>query len=78
MAESALTDNKSLFVKAVFENMAQKSDANWDRVATDLGLGPQECQLIAKYAKECLRQMSAMVGETRVVGGAANAVEEGG
>ncbi|KAG5925261.1 hypothetical protein E4U61_000038 [Claviceps capensis] len=57
--------------------MAQKPDANWDRVATDLGLGPQECQLIAKCAKECFRQMSVMVGETRVVGGAANAVQEG-
>ncbi|KAG6031754.1 hypothetical protein E4U40_006899 [Claviceps sp. LM458 group G5] len=42
--------------------MAQKPAANWDRVATDLGIKDAKC------AKERFRQISVMVGEARVVG----------
>ncbi|KAG6055254.1 hypothetical protein E4U17_003105 [Claviceps sp. LM77 group G4] len=62
LTPSSLTDNETRLVKTVFDNMAQKPDANWDRVAADLGIKD------AKRAKERFRQMSVMVGETRVLG----------
>lgn len=51
-----LTDNELRFIKAVFDNMTQKPDANWDSVATDLGLKDAKC------AKERFRQMSVRHG----------------
>jgi hypothetical protein len=51
-APVGLTDNELRFIKAVFDNMTQKPDANWDNVANDLGLKDAKC------AKERFRQMS--------------------
>jgi hypothetical protein len=51
-APVGLTDNELRFIKAVFDNMTQKPDANWDSVANDLGLKDAKC------AKERFRQMS--------------------
>ncbi|KAG5977863.1 hypothetical protein E4U55_006475 [Claviceps digitariae] len=53
---TGLTDTEMRFIKAVFDNMTQKPDANWDNVATDLGLKDAKC------AKERFRQMSVRHG----------------
>ncbi|GAB0142671.1 hypothetical protein EsHS_00003211 [Epichloe bromicola] len=55
-APIGLTDSELRFIKAVFDNMTQKPDANWDSVATDLGLKDAKC------AKERFRQMSVRHG----------------
>jgi hypothetical protein len=49
---TGLTEGELRFIKAIFDNMTQKPDANWDKVATDLGLKDAKC------AKERFRQMS--------------------
>ncbi|KAL7795258.1 hypothetical protein V8C37DRAFT_414880 [Trichoderma ceciliae] len=51
-----LRDNELRFIKAVFDNMTQKPDADWARVAGDLGLKDAKC------AKERFRQMSVRHG----------------
>ncbi|KAH7321172.1 hypothetical protein B0I35DRAFT_408160 [Stachybotrys elegans] len=51
-----LTDSELRFIKAVFDNMTQKPDADWTRVAGDLGLKDAKC------AKERFRQMSVRHG----------------
>ncbi|KAL7937477.1 hypothetical protein V8C35DRAFT_276971 [Trichoderma chlorosporum] len=53
---NGLRDNELRFIKAVFDNMTQKPDANWAQVATDLGLKDAKC------AKERFRQMSVRHG----------------
>ncbi|UNI20052.1 hypothetical protein JDV02_006180 [Purpureocillium takamizusanense] len=55
-APNGLTDNELRFIKALFDNMTQKPDANWDQVAGDLGLKDAKC------AKERFRQMSVRHG----------------
>lgn len=51
-----LTDGELRFIKAIFDNLTQKPNANWDRVAGDLGLKDAKC------AKERFRQMSVRHG----------------
>ncbi|KPM37205.1 hypothetical protein AK830_g9348 [Neonectria ditissima] len=51
-----LTDGELRFIKAIFDNMTQKPDANWDLVADGLGLKDAKC------AKERFRQMSVRHG----------------
>lgn len=51
-----LTENELRFIKAVFDNMTQKPDANWDNVAMALSLKDAKC------AKERWRQMSVRHG----------------
>ncbi|PHH88120.1 hypothetical protein CDD83_7952 [Cordyceps sp. RAO-2017] len=51
-----LTESELRFIKAVFDNMIQKPDANWEGVAADLGLKDAKC------AKERFRQMSMRHG----------------
>lgn len=51
-----LSSNELRFIKAVFDNMTQKPDANWDKVAADLKLKDAKC------AKERFRQMSVRHG----------------
>ncbi|KAG6008494.1 hypothetical protein E4U43_000133 [Claviceps pusilla] len=51
-----LTDSEMRFIKAAMNNMTQRFDANWDGVATDLGLKDAKC------AKERFRQMSVRHG----------------
>ncbi|RCI17148.1 hypothetical protein L249_2364 [Ophiocordyceps polyrhachis-furcata BCC 54312] len=53
---NALTTTELRFIKAVFDNMTQKPDANWDNVARDLKLKNAKC------AKERFRQMSVRHG----------------
>ncbi|KHO02047.1 uncharacterized protein MAM_01048 [Metarhizium album ARSEF 1941] len=53
---TGLTEGELRFVKAVFDNMTQKPDADWDKVAADLGLKDAKC------AKERFRQMSVRHG----------------
>lgn len=53
---SGLRDNELRFIKAVFDNMTQKPDADWAQVAGDLGLKDAKC------AKERFRQMSLRHG----------------
>jgi hypothetical protein len=53
---SGLRDNELRFIKAVFDNMTQKPDADWGQVAGDLGLKDAKC------AKERFRQMSVRHG----------------
>ncbi|KAK1245300.1 hypothetical protein MKX08_004929 [Trichoderma sp. CBMAI-0020] len=53
---SGLSENEFRFIKAVFDNMTQKPDADWDKVAGDLGLKDAKC------AKERFRQMSVRHG----------------
>ncbi|KAM0516684.1 hypothetical protein ACHAPE_005318 [Trichoderma viride] len=53
---SGLSENELRFIKAVFDNMTQKPDADWDKVAGDLGLKDAKC------AKERFRQMSVRHG----------------
>lgn len=55
-APTGLTDGELRFIKAVFDNMTQKPDADWDSVATGLGLKDAKC------AKERFRQMSVRHG----------------
>ncbi|GJN74368.1 hypothetical protein PCL_09267 [Purpureocillium lilacinum] len=55
-APNGLTENELRFIKALFDNMTQKPDANWDQVAGDLGLKDAKC------AKERFRQMSVRHG----------------
>ncbi|KAL6891517.1 hypothetical protein HDV57DRAFT_513901 [Trichoderma longibrachiatum] len=55
-AVGGLRDNELRFIKAVFDNMTQKPDANWTQVASDLGLKDAKC------AKERFRQMSVRHG----------------
>ncbi|KAH6610232.1 hypothetical protein Trco_000252 [Trichoderma cornu-damae] len=49
---NGLRENELRFIKAVFDNMTQKPDADWAMVASDLGLKDAKC------AKERFRQMS--------------------
>lgn len=60
-----LTDGELRFIKAIFDNMTQKPDANWDAVATTLTLKDAKC------AKERFRQMSVRHGwrEQNATGG---------
>ncbi|KAM0213782.1 hypothetical protein ACHAPA_003077 [Fusarium lateritium] len=51
-----LTDGELRFIKAIFDNMTQKPDANWDAVALVLNLKDAKC------AKERFRQMSVRHG----------------
>ncbi|SPJ85435.1 uncharacterized protein FTOL_11216 [Fusarium torulosum] len=53
---TGLTDGELRFIKAVFDNMTQKPDADWDAVATALSLKDAKC------AKERFRQMSVRHG----------------
>ncbi|KAG6029052.1 hypothetical protein E4U41_000503 [Claviceps citrina] len=53
---SGLTETETRFIKAVFDNMTQKPDANWDSVAADLGLKDAKC------AKDRFRQISVRHG----------------
>ncbi|KAJ6441951.1 ATPase-like, ATP-binding domain protein [Purpureocillium lavendulum] len=55
-APTGLTDGELRFIKALFDNMTQKPDANWEQVAGDLGLKDAKC------AKERFRQMSVRHG----------------
>jgi hypothetical protein len=55
-APQGLNSNELRFIKAVFDNMTQKPDANWDKVAEDLSLKDAKC------AKERFRQMSVRHG----------------
>ncbi|KAK7430572.1 hypothetical protein QQZ08_002864 [Neonectria magnoliae] len=55
-APLGLTDGELRFIKAIFDNMTQKPDANWDMVADGLGLKDAKC------AKERFRQMSVRHG----------------
>lgn len=69
-----LTDNENRFIKAVFDNMTQKPDANWDAVASALNLKDAKC------AKERWRQMSVRHGwrETSGSGGSPRKAAAGG
>ncbi|KAG6004118.1 hypothetical protein E4U21_001389 [Claviceps maximensis] len=60
---ACLNDTETRFIKAVFDNMTQKPDANWDSVAADLGLKDAKC------AKERFRQMSVRHGWRDQAGG---------
>ncbi|KAL2759686.1 hypothetical protein ACRALDRAFT_1067572 [Sodiomyces alcalophilus JCM 7366] len=51
-----LTEKENEFIKAMFDNMTQRPDADWDKVADDLGLANAKC------AKERFRQMSKKHG----------------
>lgn len=53
---NGLNENELRFIKAVFDNMTQKPDADWVKVAGDLGLKDAKC------AKERFRQMSSRHG----------------
>ncbi|KAK5997108.1 hypothetical protein PT974_02460 [Cladobotryum mycophilum] len=53
---NGMRDNELRFIKAVFDNMTQKPDADWSKVADDLGLKDAKC------AKERFRQMSVRHG----------------
>ncbi|KAF5670321.1 hypothetical protein FHETE_4566 [Fusarium heterosporum] len=53
---TGLTDGELRFIKAIFDNMTQKPDADWDAVATTLSLKDAKC------AKERFRQMSVRHG----------------
>ncbi|KAL7912783.1 hypothetical protein GGI35DRAFT_491216 [Trichoderma velutinum] len=53
---TGLRENELRFIKAVFDNMTQKPDADWAQVAGDLGLKDAKC------AKERFRQMSVRHG----------------
>ncbi|KAF7559725.1 hypothetical protein G7046_g4433 [Stylonectria norvegica] len=55
-APIGLTEGELRFIKAVFDNMTQKPDADWDLVAAALGLKDAKC------AKERFRQMSVRHG----------------
>ena len=51
-----MTEGEMKFIKVMFDNMIQRPDADWDKVATDLGLKDSKC------AKERFRQMSVKHG----------------
>ncbi|KAF4441921.1 hypothetical protein F53441_11881 [Fusarium austroafricanum] len=51
-----LTDGELRFIKAIFDNMTQKPDADWDAVAQTVSLKDAKC------AKERFRQMSVRHG----------------
>ncbi|KAF9775504.1 hypothetical protein IL306_006381 [Fusarium sp. DS 682] len=51
-----LTDGELRFIKAIFDNMVQKPDADWDAVAQTVSLKDAKC------AKERFRQMSVRHG----------------
>ncbi|ROT43544.1 hypothetical protein SODALDRAFT_319971 [Sodiomyces alkalinus F11] len=53
---SQLTEKENEFIKAMFDNRTQRPDADWDKVADDLGLANAKC------AKERFRQMSKKHG----------------
>ncbi|KAJ4136023.1 hypothetical protein NW768_003631 [Fusarium equiseti] len=53
---TGLTDGELRFIKAIFDNMTQKPDADWDAVAHTLSLKDAKC------AKERFRQMSVRHG----------------
>ncbi|RDA93798.1 hypothetical protein CP533_6372 [Ophiocordyceps camponoti-saundersi (nom. inval.)] len=54
--EKTLTTTELRFIQAVFNNMTQKPDANWENVARELKLKDAKC------AKERFRQMSVRHG----------------
>ncbi|PHH65171.1 hypothetical protein CDD81_3302 [Ophiocordyceps australis] len=51
---SNLTEGEMRFIKALFDNLKSKPDADWDGIANDLGLKTP------KYAKDRFRQMSKL------------------
>ncbi|PHH81632.1 hypothetical protein CDD82_325 [Ophiocordyceps australis] len=51
---SILTEGEMRFIKALFDNLKSKPNADWDGVASDLGFKTP------KYAKERFRQMSKL------------------
>lgn len=51
-----LSNGELRFIKVMFDNMTQKPDADWEKVAMDLGLKDAKC------AKERYRQMSVRHG----------------
>ncbi|KAL6803437.1 hypothetical protein GGI42DRAFT_26718 [Trichoderma sp. SZMC 28013] len=53
---TGLCENKLRFITAVFDNMTQKPDADWAKVAGDVDLKDAKC------AKERFRQMSVRHG----------------
>jgi hypothetical protein len=53
---TGLTDGELRFIKAIFDNMTQKPDADWNAVAETLSLKDAKC------AKERFRQMSVRHG----------------
>lgn len=55
-APTGLSASELRFIKAVFDNMTQKPDADWNAVAGDLTLKDAKC------AKERFRQMSVRHG----------------
>ena len=60
----SMTDGEMKFIKAMFDNMTQRPDADWEQVAADLGLKDAKC------AKERFRQMSVKHGWRESGGGA--------
>ncbi|KAK4070084.1 uncharacterized protein Triagg1_6505 [Trichoderma aggressivum f. europaeum] len=69
---TGLRENELRFIKAVFDNMTQKPDADWAQVAGDLGLKDAKC------AKERFRQMSVRHGwRTGTQGTAMNSPSKG-
>ncbi|KAL6698932.1 hypothetical protein J3F84DRAFT_345845 [Trichoderma pleuroticola] len=69
---SGLRENELRFIKAVFDNMTQKPDADWAQVAGDLGLKDAKC------AKERFRQMSVRHGwRTGAQGASSNSPSKG-
>lgn len=52
----AMTEGETKFIKAVFDNMTARPDADWEKVAADLRLKDAKC------AKERFRQMSVKHG----------------
>jgi hypothetical protein len=51
-----LTEGEMKFIKIMFDNMSTRPDADWDKVAADVGLKDAKC------AKERFRQMSVKHG----------------
>lgn len=55
-SSTGFTDGELRFIKAIFDNMNQKPDADWEAVARTLGLKDSKC------TKERFRQMSIRHG----------------
>ncbi|KOS20522.1 hypothetical protein ESCO_005417 [Escovopsis weberi] len=55
-SSTGLRNLESRFIKAVFDNMTEKPNADWARVAADMGLKDAKC------ARERFRQMSLRHG----------------
>ncbi|OPB40618.1 hypothetical protein A0O28_0006980 [Trichoderma guizhouense] len=63
---TGLRENELRFITAVFDNMTQKPDADWGKVAGDVDLKDAKC------AKERFRQMSVRHGWRTSAQGSAN------